>query len=297
MKKFFLCLLIFALCFTLSIFAEKNYSSEKVVFLPQDFYVGDLVELRIKIILEKGLKISPPESLPDLYWIKIESANVVSSDNGYELQIFLRSFSPGIRTLPPIRFGDITLRDTRIQTLSVLEETPTPVFPIKEQLQLPGTNYYFAILIGLFFVLPVFIIASWTNLKKRIKTYIEIKRRRKVYKKMISTINYLQDNKKTITNSDFFTVLINDVKLFLSHRSGRSYTSATVRECEKLLEYDFKDMDKLHLLPQILRLADEVKFGDREVSNLEKNEALVNIRLVVDAIDLQLFGGHKNVGA
>ena len=272
MKKPLLLLLL--LISVIPVFAEKNYTSEKVVFLPQEFYVGDLVEMRLVVIPAKGVTVSKPERFPDSYWVKIENAEVTDLGGEYEIRVYLRSYAPGIRTLPAIQFGDVLLRDIRIQTVSVLSDETLPFSPPAEQLLLPGTRYYIALIVGLIFLLPVFFIFFWTKIKRRINESVLERRWRRPYRKLLRGLKELREGINETKGRPFYTRLIDELRLYLTARGSIDYESATVREAAAMIDHDFSGISGCNELIALLHFADEVKFGGRRVMTPRKETDL-----------------------
>ncbi|MDC7226304.1 MAG: hypothetical protein PQJ61_06035 [Spirochaetales bacterium] len=291
MKKTILFLLIIPLS-AFSLFAEKNYSSEKVVFLPQEFYVGDLVEMRVVIIPEPGVKVDKPEKFPDSYWVKIEDAEIFEVDEGYELRVFLRPYAPGIRTLPAIQFGDVLLRDIRIQTVSVLSSETLPLAPPAEQLMLPGTKYYIALVVGLVFLLPLFLIIFWTRLRRGIHAYVIERKQRRPYRRLMHVLAELRQDLHEMKGKDFYTRLIEELRIYLTARGSIDYVSATVREASAKILSDFygiPDNDKLTIL---LKQGDEVKFGGKRVVASRREDDILLVQNAVSEIE-EAAGGQR----
>jgi len=276
--------------------AEKNYTNEKVVFLPQDFYVGDLVEMRVVVKPAVGVLLAKPERFPASYWVKIEKAEVYEQDGKFELRVFLRSYAPGIRTLPPLQFGDVLLRDLRIQTKSVLEEAPPGLSPPAGQILLPGTNYYIAIFSGIVFILPIILIVFWGRLKAVIRDYIYIRMRRRPYKRLLRVLAELEDSLNEKKGRIFYTELIDAVRIYFTERGSIDYSVATAGEGAGWIASDFSKLDNCEDLIELFRFADQVKFGERRVMIRRREEHLELIRSSAGEIEIMLQeGGKKDV--
>lgn len=285
---FLLILPVFFIC------AEKNYTNEKVVFLPQDFYVGDLVEMRVVVKPAPGFEILKPERFPDSYWLEIENTEVIELDGKYEIRVFIRSYAPGIRTLPSLQFGDVLLRDLRIQTKSVLDEDPSGLSPPAGQMLLPGTNYYIAILTGLVFILPVFVIIFWGRLKLAVHSYFYSRTRKRPYKKLVKALGELESDMKNIKGKVFYTDLVDAVRIYFTARGSLDYISATMREGVRGIAADFGEIEGVERLIELFKFADEVKFGDRRVLIRKREEHLELVTASVVEIEKLLIDGGEN---
>ena len=293
MKKLLTLFLIFAAL--TPVFSQKNYTSEKVVVLPQEFFVGDLVEMRVVIRPERGVSVQKPERFPDSYWVRIENADVFELEDGrYELRVFLRPYAPGIRTLPAIQFGDVLLRDIRIQTGSVLTEDPPPFAPPAEQIVLPGTKYYIALFVGLIFLIPVFFIFFWTTLRRRVTGYIAERKRRRPYRRLVRALNELEGSLESGDVRLFYIELIEILRAYLTARGSIDYSSATVRESSVMIISDFKGLTAAEELIKLFILADEIKFGGRQVESSQCSSDLHHVRTAAEEIE-EASGGQTDV--
>ena len=286
-------LLLFAV---FSVSAERNFTSDKIVFLPQDFYVGDLVEMRVVIRPQSGVSVTKPVKFPDSYWVTVENAEVFPMENNeYELRVFLRPYAPGIRALPALQFGDIVLRDIRIQTQSVLDDENISFAPPAEQMLLPGTNYYIALIVGLFFFLPLFFIFFWNRLKTGLLGFIFERQRRRPYKRIMKAFGELENRIDELKGKEFYTILVDELRAYMTSRGSIDYTSATVREASRKISSDFGKAPGYYSLIKIFQLADQVKFGSRRVMIKRREDDLESAKNCVEAIEQESAGGHQHV--
>ena len=78
----------------ISIAADTGITSVDTIFLPREYYVGDKVELRIKLKIEDGYSLQLPMSLPESSWINLHSVGITEADNNPEVRIVFTSFIP-----------------------------------------------------------------------------------------------------------------------------------------------------------------------------------------------------------
>ncbi len=285
MRKFAV-LLTAALLFLPSIVsAEKNYTNEKVVFLPQDFYVGDLVEMRVVIRPAAGVVVSKPETLPESYWIKIENADVFQTEDKYELRVFLRPYASGIRTLPTIQFGDVRLSDIKIQINSLLDETGAEFAPVNGPLMLPGTTYYIAIIVGFVLVLPLVIILFWTRLRYGLVSFINDKRKKRPYNRLMKVLKDLDDSAGKLKGNEFYTTLIDELRVYLSEKGTIDYSAATAAEGSRMIHVDFMNTASLDEIAELFSFSDEVKFGGKRVMIQRRESDLAAVREFAEDIE------------
>ena len=275
-------------------FGEKNYTSEKVVFLPQDFFVGDSVEMRVVIKPAEGVRVSEPERFPDSYWIRIDKAEVMDLGGKYELRVFLRPYASGIRTLPPLQFGDVLLRDIRIRTSSVLDESSAGLSPPAGQMLLPGTRYYIALLVGLVFVLPVIVLVFWGRLRAAIAARIYDRLKRRPYRKFSRALDEIESGMGGMDGGAFYTALVDTMREYFTGRGSLDYIAATTREGCRGITRDFGSLDCSDDLAAVFLVADQVKFGDKEILEQEREAHIAVVRDAAVLIEKLFFGGENS---
>jgi hypothetical protein len=115
----------------------------KTIVSPRDFYVGDLVTLNVHVEPPLAGELLPPETLPEEDWIEIKS--IILIQNGQDevvIRIVFTSFAPGLRLLPEIKLGSHILKDVRIQTLSILDDTNSELQGLAPQATPKGTTLF-----------------------------------------------------------------------------------------------------------------------------------------------------------
>jgi hypothetical protein len=221
---------------------------------------------------------------------------VVDLDGKYEFRVFLRPFSPGIRTLPPIQFGDVLLRDLRIQVKSVLDENPASFASPAEQMLLPLTNYYIAAIVGLVILLPLIVIVFGSRIKNKIQSHFNERRRKKPYKRFSKAAKDMGEQMNRKKGREFYTTLINELRLYLSAKGEFDYSTATASEISEVIESDFPCLRGCPELSALFLFADEVKFGSKRVMVKKREEDLLMVMQAVDKIETWFFeGGGKDV--
>ena len=116
-KSLLLLTLLFSGIFSLS---AQEYQQLNVRFLPPDYYVGDTVELQFTLRSGGSPNLRVPDLLPDPGWVKLLSLNVEKQGEDHRLTIRFIPYYPGTRSLPSLDLGDLTLRDIKIYTSSVM---------------------------------------------------------------------------------------------------------------------------------------------------------------------------------
>lgn len=255
-KLLFLCLLT-----ALPLCAQQNYQILQMSFLPREFYVGDVVELRIELRLSPGVEIEIPDVLPNAGWFIVRNIQVQPRGETQELRISFTSFQPGIRVIPPLEMGAVVLDGIRVDTSSILARGNPDFAPMADPLYLPRTSFFFAVILGALLGLPLFFLFLSKRFAAFFRTYRTTRRRRRPYLHLMKELKELD---RTILNRDgnlFYTRLVGAFKAYFSARMGIEFDSFTSREINRLLENHFSGEAFLEKLNSLFLFGDEVKFA------------------------------------
>ncbi len=266
-------------------FGEENFSIKREIFLPQKFFVGDTVELRIELKLQERVRVEVPRSIPETDWLKIVKVKIEkASNNDVTVRIFFISYQPGTQVLPVIRLGDITLSNLQIYTSSVLEIRKVK-YPrgIKDQLTFPGTYRVIVIFTFLVFSLPFILVFGFVKIKSLVL------RIRENILKRIPLLEYrrgLLSLEKDISKFEkriFYMKLTRLLKRYLSSRIGKNIESLTTKELTEKIEESGLDDAVVKKLMDFFKFSDKVKFqGYKPVLDDMKTHILVMKELVED---------------
>lgn len=264
-KRLFRTLLILVLFFTFTstISAAQGARVKETIFLPQDFYVGDVVELRVNFVPEAGMRVRSPSELPMSSWIDIHEVTLVEREEGRQARIRFSSYAPGTRTLPPIRLGDVVLDSIKIHTRSILDERSPDFVGIKNQLLVPGTRMTIAVLVALLFFGPILIFSFAGRVKHGFASLLAAQLGKRPYKRLEKTLRELKEEQEQMSSRKFYIVLEEEFRKYLSDRTGSDFKAITSSEFaehfkEILPEGAEHDARAVHSL---LRRSDMVKFG------------------------------------
>lgn len=286
MKKF-LVLLLLTLSFSL-------YSDDlvviKAVYTPKDFYVGDLVTLLLEVETPFDGEIESPISIPTGEWVEIKNVNLIESRaETSTIRLSFTSFAPGLRVIPDIVFGEHTLHEYKIQTLSILDDQFTDLQPLSPQMVPPGTNLLVVfVLIGLVFgpyILFIIIKTLYRSLRIAIKKY----KREKPFRNYYRVLKQLKGDLDEKSVRSFYVVITEHLRVYLSIRFNKEFYSATTLEMKSLL-LTIMDVDSTEELLSICRFADLVKFSHTNASALHREKDLKTLIEIVH----QLEGKDKN---
>lgn len=262
----------------------------KSVYAPKDFYVGDLVTLRIYVETPFDGELESPAIIPEADWIVIKSINLI--ENGPEesiIRISFTSFSPGLRVIPDIFLGEHVLHEYKVQTLSILDDQFSDLQPPSEQMVPSGTNILVVfVLFGLIFgplIIFFMVRAIYYSAKLAIKKY----KREKPFRSYNKILKQLKGEINSSSVRSFYVVITEQLRIYLSIRFHKDFYSATTMEMGYLLQ-DFMDIDSTEDLLSICRFADLVKFSHTDASTLHREK---DLRTIVDIVH-QLEGKERN---
>lgn len=284
--------LVFILLFLFfSLVLSTAYEIDSITFVPREFYVGDVVDMRISIKLSPGTMISIPEELPRAEWIYLRDLEMLESDGMTTIHITFSSFQPGIRLLPPIDLGGIILEGLKLDTASILEEEFSPFLPAADPMYLPRTALYFALIVGSVLGIPLLFILFFKGLKNRIRRVIVAAGRKRPYVRLQKV---LHDLERKILNRDgnvFYTALLLELKNYMSARTGVDFSTLTSMEVCLLLDSLFPEEFFKGTLKELFKFSDQVKFGGLDPYTARKKEDLNRLDEAVKA--LEIFYRHQ----
>ncbi|MBN2531915.1 MAG: hypothetical protein JXB88_03430 [Spirochaetales bacterium] len=289
-------MLIFILLFisfsSNKIYCDDLYNVESLNFIPPRYYVGDEVELKIKISVPLDREVTLPEKKQiETDWIEITNIQIlpfkiIDTRKVHDVSIFFISFKTGTITLPYLRMGDIELTNLEIHTLSVLDKNKEiNLAPSRGQLHLPDTWIKLSLLLLLVILVPVFLfIISRYALKWFIKTgkHIQIIPSHTI---LLKGLKKLKKQMKTLDSRSFYIVLSDLLKNYLQIRLLIPALTSTTREISALSYHNVLDRELSNEILKILSLSDFVKFGGRSSSEAEMNEVISKITFIVKCIE------------
>jgi len=226
-----------------------------VRFIPPTFFVGDRVELRITFTQEGDMAVAVPDTVPDSDWVDISDISILRDDNSFTVVIIFTPFAPGTRTLPPMKLGALELRDIKVPTHSIIENT----HPGVRSLRAPFLGY------GLFRI-------SWKWVKKSRQLYRvgrPARRLRRVIKKLKSGIGSMQA-------SIWYYELTEALRSYLSAKTNQDCRSATTAEIALMPDFRSEGTPGRDLL-EVLKEGDMVKFAGRFADDRSLNKTLETV--------------------
>lgn len=282
-------LLIIVLIFLpgVSIGADTGISSIDTVFLPKKYYIGDKVELRIKLTIEEGYTLQLPDNIPESSWMNFHSIEIIKIDKNSELRIVLTSFIPGTRSLPSLNLGGVVLNSVKLHTSSLIDSTANNFIGIADQLLLPGTKLMLVIVLGTLFLGPILVLMLLGPLRKKITEFVRIGRNRRPIKRLNKILRELEDQKGRISCRRFYIRLSREVREYLSKRSEIDFTTLTTQDMSlalnKVVNAEFSGN-----ISEMMKLADSIKFGRLTTDDTRKISDIILIRNVSSFIETEI---------
>jgi hypothetical protein len=270
----------------------------QVVFLPQTYYIGDVVEARAIVRVTESLDLVPPTPLPQTDWVDIHSVVVVQRADGYEVRVTFQPFFVGTRQLPPIDLGSMTLTGVSavVQSLSV-EEGPLELQPVRDQLLLPGTQALIAVFLLLLVGVPVVIILTGGWARRWIENLRERYRASRPYRTLTRGLRQLQTELHDLDGKGYYIRLLDLARAFLGGRFGPRFRSATTGELDQQLRRVGIDPELRKRLVALFQFGDLVKFAGRRVTVDDRTHHLEEVRTIAVELRRQERGESQRVGA
>ncbi len=272
---------------------QDGYEIEQLTFIPREYYVGDIVDLRIAARVAPGITLSVPDIWPDSSWLHIHDLSFLESDEQTIIHITFTSFQPGIRMLPLLDLGDMVLDGIRVDTASILEEEYFNFVPAADPLYLPKTAFYFALLVGILLGIPLLLVFFLKGLRRRIRVAVLSSRRKRPYLRIQKMVRELE---RKILNRDgnlFYTVLMKELKLYMSLRTGIDFLTLTSREIGRILNELYPEEFFKGTLGELFKFSDQVKFGGEDPFTARKKEDISRLNEAVNAMEIY----YKNIWA
>jgi hypothetical protein len=244
--------------------AQARYTIESIQFIPQAYYVGDRVELLVRVRSSSDARILPPRNFPALSWGEFHDARVLPRDDMTEIHIFFTPYQTGAQTLPNLTCGDVALQGLSVSVRSLTEDGPREPAPPHGNLLLPSTRLIIAAAAGLVIALPLAGLAAFVWLRPWLRRIVRSYRERQPYRKLKKTLAALRGRTGESDSRRFYISLLDAVKLYMNHHGEGNCMAFTTRELEAYFSRGLGNSPEKNALLEICRFGDEVKFGGRQ---------------------------------
>ncbi|MCD6397159.1 MAG: hypothetical protein J7L71_06435 [Spirochaetaceae bacterium] len=288
MKKVFgfsILILFFLLTY---INADTGIKIVDTVFLPKEYFVGDKVELRIKLNIEDGFSLQLPAKIPESSWVNINSVDISGSEKVPELKILFTPFIPGTRSLPTLSFGEIIINSVKIHTSSLIDSRDSEFVGIMNQALLPGTKFGLILLIGILFFSPIFFILLLGPLRSKIFYIIKKNIGLRPFRKLNRNLKDLEIQKSGISCRRFYIRLSGSIREYLSKRTDTDFITLTTSDMKNSFVKILGNRELSEELYKMMRLSDKIKFGNVTTTDEQKMIDIELIKKVSEFLELEL---------
>ncbi|OQY32176.1 MAG: hypothetical protein B6241_12130 [Spirochaetaceae bacterium 4572_59] len=256
--------------------SAQEYQQLNIRFLPPDYYVGDTVELQFTLRSSGNLNLLPPETLPDPGWVKLLSFKIEYSGSDQIITIRFIPYYSGTRTLPPLALGDLTLRDIKIYTSSVLRsDGERELSGIRHNLLIPGTRVIGALIFSALLSLPLLFLFLFKIIRRHTGVLIRTYRLNLPYRKFIRLLKRIRQTLGNMSDKDFFSIYSGGLKNYLSTRFHLDFSALTTSEMEMVFRSSSVAEPLYLTLLNLFHRMDRVKFAGEELTSLEREGMLL----------------------
>jgi hypothetical protein len=248
--------------------SADGYEMKQKVFLPPTFYVGDLVELRMRIDVGDSILPSVPKEIPESTWLEIHEIRAIPIADEYDIRMRFASYRAGKFALPGFEIGEISIDEIPFETTSIRETETSNPYGIFDPVYLPGTKLFIGLVSGtvLFGPLLLLLLIGWIRrVAKRISFGVK-----RPYRKLRRELDILRASVARTNSRDFYQRLFDAFRRYLTSRTGVNYSSYTTREMDRRIRKDFHDIESLRQFEAMIDAIDCVKFGGGEADEMEK---------------------------
>ncbi|MCG8479539.1 MAG: hypothetical protein MI724_10620 [Spirochaetales bacterium] len=256
----------------------------QVLFLPQTYYVGDVVEARIVVRSVEEIAFRIPSQLPDTEWVDFRSVQVVPRTGGYEIRVVFQPFFVGTRQLPAIDLDGFTVDTLSAVVSSLREEGELELEPIRSQILLPGTQLLTALIVLAALAIPfaILVAGEWSR-----RWFIAIRRRyreSRPYRTLQKGLRSLQVEMHELDGKRYYIRLLDMARSYLGGRLAPGIESATTGELDFVLGRTSIPIPEKERLIELFRFGDLVKFANKRVSVDDRMRHLSDIKDIAQTL-------------
>lgn len=239
---------------------------ESTNFLPQVFYVGDRVEMRVKFRVGTQAGVRLPEESPTMEWGTLHRVGLEETSSGWELRASFTPFRPGTQTLPAMVLGDVYLRGVDVPVSSILEDTRSELAPLRDQLMLPATRVLLAAVLGTLVAVPLLWFVSYRWGRRRILSLVQRYRAAVPYRRIRRSLRRLSTEMDGMSDREFYIRLLSDFRSYLTRRMHTDALSATTEELADELERYIPSVEDREAVLEVFHFGDRVKFASQRAT-------------------------------
>lgn len=256
--------------------------------LPPTFYVGDHVELRVRLEIANPGAVRLPARMPSNSWIRINSMSLVRGSGSVELRIFFASYAPGDVVMPPIDLGPFTVTGLKVQTASLTAGgAVTHLTEPKRQMLLPGSTLYVAVLIAVLAAIPTLAFVLFGRLLPYLGRILSERRARRPWRRFLAALARLEKAGASRSARDFYIELCAEIRTFLGALTGGNFSAMTAREFSRSVGTVGLSVESQGAFGSILSFGDLVKFAGEEAGAEERTRDVSGARAAGSALEEQ----------
>jgi hypothetical protein len=245
-----------------------GYSVVESGTVPLRAYVGDTVELRVRLRLDAQVTraLEAPKKLPSASWLEIRQVRVLLlGGREWEVRIRYVSFAPGQAALPSLDLRAITLAGLQVHTASILAERKLErPAPPRDQLALPGTARRLALTALAAVACPVAAVFAGMRAARFARRLAARRRAALPGNRFRRALRRLRGQLDSLGPRRFYIELTAALRAYIEARHRVRASAATTRELRSslaALSATGAPAQALEDLARLLERGDVVKFG------------------------------------
>jgi hypothetical protein len=276
--------------------AQQSYTVRDAVFLPQVFYVGDRVELRLRLRLGPGITLQQNSTPPRVEWGTVHGVTAVQQGQDAELRVEFTAFRQGTLALPPLDLGQITIQGLDVFVASILSDNPE-LSPLRDQAILPSTDLLIAGTVAALVLAPLVWLFFARFGKKRVQRLVERYRANQPARRLNRSLRQLDSEVQALKGREFYIALLEDLRAYVSQKLGVDCMSATTHELRGYLDQLIEDSRDREELVALFHYGDLVKFAQRRSPVKKRRKHIQDVQEVIAKIEhSQRKGKRTHVG-
>jgi len=272
-------------------------SIAEVIFLPQTYFVGDVVEARVVVRSSEDLDLSVPEILPSMGWVDLREISIVQRADGYEVRILFQPFFVGTRQLPAIDLGAFTVSGVSavVSTLQS-EEGELELQPVRDQLLLPGTRALIAVIILSIIGVPLVVAFTGGWVKRHVGALQARYRENRPYRTLQKGLKQLHGEMHELDGKRYYIRLVDITRSYMEGRYGMVFRSATTGELDVYLRREGIPEEHRQRLIELFQFGDLVKFANRRVTVHDRSRHLEAVKTLSGELQRAAWEDRADVG-
>ena len=269
---------------------EAGYQITSVTLLPQEFYVGDRVEMRVTLRTTSSVDLVAPERIPTVEWGEIHQVRLAARGLDWDIRIVLTSYQPGTRTIPPLDFGGIVVSDLNIHVPSILAEGRQDLTAPQPQVLPPGTRLWITVIAVVLVVVPLSLLVFLRWGRRSLAEYLVRRRERKPYRRLSRALSLLSQEVERIDGREFYIALLEHVRRFLSSTLETDCMASTTAELSGHLDRLLPDVADCVTVRSLFQRGDLVKFAAAPAPVDQRKEDITLLLSIAE----RLAAEHRN---